>query len=113
MLLTTEAEALLSLLYREYCNRRSAGVRIFAASNFGNDLDVKSQFAPRVDLEDLSELLFELRDAGMISTTPGDDRVNDVELTRSGVAYMDHRFSRNAKSISEFISNLSSLIPWC
>ena len=113
MLLTTEAEALLSLFYREYCRRRNSGVRIFAASRFGDDHVVQSDLAPRVDLEDLSILLWELSAANLISAISADDRVKDIELTREGIAYMDHRFSRNAKSVSEFIANLSPLIPWC
>ena len=112
MELTSEAEALLSLLYREYCSRRSAGARISAAGRFGNDLDIQAQLVPHVDLEDLSDLLWELRDSGMIAASPGGDRVNDIELLRSGVAHMDHRFSRNLKTVSEFVSNLSSLVPW-
>ena len=110
--LTTEAEALFSLLYREYCTRRNAGVRICAASRFGNDTDVQSLLAPHVNLDDLIELLWELRDTGMISASPGDNHVSDIELLRAGVAYMDHRFSRNLKTVSEFVSNLSSLVPW-
>ena len=112
MELTSEAEVLLSLLYQEYCSRRRSGARIFAASRFGDDSYLQSQIVPNIDLEDLSELLWELRDAGMICASPGDDRVNDIELLRAGVAHMDHRFSRNLKTVSEFVSNFSSLVPW-
>lgn len=112
MYLTSEAEALLMIFYREYCQRRSSGVRISAASYFGDGSAIHAQLAPHLSEDDLSDLCSELCGADMILADFADDHVIDVRISRYGVGWLDHRFSRNLKTVSEFLANLATFLPW-
>ena len=110
--LTRESEALLSVLYREYCTRRNHGIPIAKASYFHDAASIHESFLPNLAVEDLAYLCWELQSEGLLDVSPGDDTANNITLTRAAVAYLDHQFPRGLSAVVAFLSELSSMLSW-
>lgn len=110
--LTRESEALLSVLYREYCTRRKHGIPIVKAAYFKDSTSLHNSFFPHLAVEDIDYLCFELRDSGLLDVDRGDDSAFNVHLTRSAVAYLDNRFARGLSDVVSFLDSVSSIIGW-
>lgn len=110
--LTRESEALLSVLYREYCTRRKHGIPIVKASYFQDAASIHDSFLPALPVDDIAYLCWELQAEGLLDVSPGDDTANDITLTRVAVAYLDHKFTRGLSSVVAFLTDLSSILSW-
>ena len=110
--ITREADALLAVLYREYCTRRNHQMPIARASYFRDAASIHESFLSDLSAEDIAYLCWELQAQGLLDVTEGDDTANDVTLTRAAVAHLDHKFPRGLSSVVAFLADLASVLGW-
>lgn len=98
--LTKEADKLLTVMYREYLNKRKAGQPKSSAKEFEYDyLNSMEPFNAWPD-GDFSETLRELASKNLIKVYIG----GDSELTDDTIATMEDRFVDGFKSIASYLS---------
>ena len=98
--LTKEADKLLTVMYREYLNKRKAGQPKSCAKEFEYDyLNSMEPFNAWPD-GDFSETLRELASKNLIKVYIG----GDSELTDDTIATMEYRFVDGFKSIASYLS---------
>lgn len=111
--LSKDADTLLCLLYKKYCESRRDGLPISDASYFGDDEAIHRNIAPNWLLEDISDLCWVLNMSGLLDVQPGDDKANDVTITDAGISYLQHRFPKGLSQLLKFISELAAVVaPW-
>ena len=113
MRISNDCDALLCVLYREYCTRRAHGVPISQASYFRDDSSIRENFMPLWPVDDVSDVCWRLVNHGLLFATPGDDKANNVMLTEEGIIYMESRFDGQLEKVLERLGQLISLVlPW-
>ena len=105
--LSSDSDALICVLYAEYLNRRNHKIPIDRAVCFNSDTVIHRDFFPGWLQEDVTTVCFWLCDRDLISACPGDNHLNDVQLTEDGIIYMESRFSRKRDKV---LSHLRSLV---
>lgn len=109
IILSTDSDALICVLYAEYLNRREHHVPIEDASYFSADSAIQRDFLPDWLPEDITTVCGWLIDKGLICAEPGDDHWSDIQLTEDGIIYMESRFSRKRESVLAHIRELVGL----
>lgn len=87
--LTRDAAVLLVRIYQRYLNSKHDGMTDLQSRYIGNSFNVMRLFSLVPDSQYVTDLLFELDDAGYISAGPGDNIANDCTLERAGIARME------------------------
>ncbi len=107
--LTKESKALICLLYKHYLDQRKAGKSIEMARYLGHDTVIQKTIAPKWPLDDVTELCWSLERKGLVQTTLGEDRANNVTFTDKGIIYMESR----GKNVLKTLMELSKIVlPW-
>ncbi len=110
--MTKEASAFLAILYREYCARRKQGMSIEDSAQLGDDTSIQSSLTPKLLLDDVTHLCWQLNKCGILHAFPGDNRANDVSITDKGILFMQEQFPRGIKDALDWLEKLAPLIPW-
>ncbi len=84
--LTRDAAALLIRIYQRYLNSRHDGFDDLSSRYIGNTRDVINLFSLDHDECYVTDLLFELDEAGYISAELGDNLAHECTLQRAGIA---------------------------
>ena len=98
--LTKEADKLLTVMYREYLNKRKAGQPKSCAKEFEYDYLISMEPFNAWPDGDFSETLRELASKNLIKVYIG----GDSELTDDTIATMEDRFVDGFKSIASYLS---------
>ncbi|KIP21099.1 hypothetical protein JV16_01593 [Anoxybacillus ayderensis] len=109
--LTKDADALICLLYKQYCAKLKDGVPKSQAKMFGSSEDIHQTIAPKWSFENVDETCRELHRAGLIECRYGDDIVWFVQLSDLGVIYMENRFKEGLKSVLEYLNKIRNVLP--
>lgn len=111
--ITEEAKSLLKLLYTLYLSRRAEGKGRTKANYFNDSESIQKDYLPSMAADDVTELCFELADAGCIIYCPGNNMANDISLSRDGLVYCEQAFKRNLKILLEWVSDIKGVLPFC
>ncbi|PKM71092.1 MAG: hypothetical protein CVU92_10220 [Firmicutes bacterium HGW-Firmicutes-17] len=110
--LTKDSDALICLLYKDYCDARSTGTPKDKAKKFGNSRMINDNYVPKWSFQDCLETCRELNRAGLIDCLYGDGEIIISSITDQGIIYMEGRFSRNVSSILDHIKTIKDLVPF-
>lgn len=109
--LTREADVLLLLIYKEYCQRRKKGIEMNAAKNFVDDYTIQETIAPKWSKGDVTELCFELGRSKMLDIFAADNHAYRALLSSEGICYMEGRFKRGLSSVLEHMKTIRDFLP--
>lgn len=86
-------------IYREYLNNDH---HLY----IDNSDEIINKFFTKISSEQMSDICWNLKRKGMIDCYPGDDLANGISITDDAIAFMEHRFKNNIKSIISFLTAL-------
>jgi len=109
--LTKDADALICLLYKQYCQNLKDGVPKIQAKMFGSSEDIQKAITPQWTLENIDETCRELSRSGLLHCFYADDMVYQAWLTDTGIIYMENRFKDGLKSVLEYLNKIRSILP--
>lgn len=104
--LTKDSEKLLCILYKNYLEKRKAGVPKSTAKSFGSSHDIHESLCPNWIFEDVDDTCRELSRSGMLNCFWADNIAYHVNLSDFAISYMDNRFKNNLKDVLNFLTNL-------
>lgn len=110
--LTKEADALICVLYREYLQRRKAGVAKSDAKCFSGASYIHSQLMPKWSFEDIDETCRELSRAGMLNCMYADNVTYFAAISDAGIIYMENRFADGIASVFSHLEKIRTILPW-
>lgn len=102
--LPKESKKLFCILYKKFLKQYKETNSISKASYIGDSDYIQETLYPKLSIEDVSSICWELQSLGYIECYPGDDLACEVSITSEARAFMQHRFKNNIKEISKFIS---------
>lgn len=108
IMLSSDSDALICVLYAEYLCRRSHGVPIEKACYFSRDTEIHDSFLSEWLPEDVSTVLCWLHSHGLITCIEVEGHCFDVFLSESGIIYMESRFARKRESVIAHLKDLVS-----
>lgn len=109
--LTKDADALICLLYKEYCQKRKNGTDKFHAKMFDGSEEIQKTIAPKWSFEDTDETCSELSRAGLLDCLYGDNVVQHCSLSDEGIIYMENRFKDGLTQVLDYLSKIKSILP--
>lgn len=110
--LTKDSDALICLLYKEYCNRRKSGVSKLEAKQFDGSEEIHRDIAPKLPFDDIEETCRELHRSGLIECFYADNIVQHVWFTDKGIIYMENRFKNGLGEVLSYLERIKGLIPF-
>ena len=109
--ITKEADALICLMYKKYCEDRKNNISKVKAKQFGSSKIIHETILPKWSFEDVDETCRELSRAGLVNNSYADNIVYSCYLSDLGIIYMENRFKNNLKELIEYISKLTPFFP--
>jgi hypothetical protein len=109
--LTKDADALICLLYKQYCQKLKDGVPKMQAKMFGSSEDIQKTVAPKWTFEDVDETCRELDRSGLIECFYADDIAYQTWLTDIGITYMENRFKNNLDNVLDYLNKIRNILP--
>jgi hypothetical protein len=109
--LTKDADALICLLYKQYCQKLKDGVPKTQAKIFGGLEDIQKTIAPKWTLEDLDETCKELDRSGLLKCHYADNIVWFAQLSDTGIIYMENRFKNNLDNVLDYLNKIRNILP--
>lgn len=109
--LTKDSDALICLLYKNYCQQRKNGVSKANARLFGGSDDIQKDIAPKWSFENVDETCRELHNANLIGCSYYDNVAQNVWLTDNGIIYMENRFKDGLKEVLDYLGKIKDIIP--
>lgn len=109
--LTKDADYLLCVLYDAYRQRRKQDVAAFDAKLFGGSEQIQGQYIQDWPTHDIDDAAFALSKKGLIEglfVEAGE--LGEFMLTDDAIAYMEHRFKRNADQLLHYMNELLSVL---
>lgn len=110
--ISKEADILICLLYKQYCDQRKGRVPKSKAKMFGSSEDIQEAILPKWSPEDVDDTCRELGKAKLLDCFYADDIAYIVHLTDEGIVYMENRFENNFKSLLEYLESLMNILPF-
>jgi len=104
--LTKDSDALICLLYKQYCQCRKDGISKTDAKYFGCSSDIQRNIIPKWIFADVDETCRELGRAGLLECNVSDQMVIRCWLSDPGIIYMENRFKDGLVSLLEYIKLL-------
>ncbi len=104
--LTKDSEKLLCILYRNYLEKRNAGIIKSEAKSFGSSHNIHESLCPDWIFEDVDDTCRELSRAGMLNCFWADNIAYRVNLSETAISYMDNRFKNGLKDVIKLLTNL-------
>ena len=109
--LTKDADALICLLYKQYCQKLKDGVPKTQAKMFGSSEDIHKTIAPKWTFEDVDETCRELSRAGLLECRYADNIVWFAQLSDTGIIYMKNRFKNNLDNVLDYLNKIRNILP--
>lgn len=108
--LTKDADTLLVILYKAYLELIDLkGSK--SAANFWEDADfIRDTYFPNVPREDIIELCFELKRAGLLYGLAADNSLLEVKLTSDAIVYMENRFQNKVDTVLDYLAKIKSIL---
>lgn len=110
--LTKDSDALISVLYKEYLQKRKSGVSKGNAKILGGAEYIHQNLVSKWEFGDVEETLWELSRAGLLDCMPADNTVWMASLTDSGIIYMESRFKNGLSEVLDYIEQIKSILLW-
>jgi hypothetical protein len=110
--LTKDADTLICLLYKQYCQNLKDGVPKAQAKMFGGSEDIQKTIAPKWTLEHVDETCRELSRSGLLECFYADDMVYQTWLTDTGIIYTENRFKDGLDNVLDYLGKIRNLIPF-
>lgn len=110
--LTKDSDALICLMYKNYCEARKNGISKSKAKQLGSCETIHDCLTPNWSIEDTLETANELNRAGLINCLYADNTIYTSSISDEGISYMESRFKDNLLSIVEYLSKFKNLIPF-
>lgn len=104
MNLTKDSEKLICLLYKDYLEKRKSGLSKSKANSFGSSHNIHENLCPDWIFEDVDDTCRELSRAGLLHCLWADDIAYNVNLSDSGIIYMENRFKNGLLGVADFLS---------
>lgn len=111
MRLTKKSDALICLLYKEYCQKVKSGASRQKTKMFGGSSDIQETIVPKWSVEDVDDCCFELSDKGLLDVKEADNCAYFVWLSNDGIIYMENRFKNGLKGVLNHLSKIASFLP--
>ena len=109
MELTKNSKKLICLLYKDYLKKRKAGLSKTISNSFGSSHNIHERLCPNWIFEDVDNTCRELSRAGMLNCLWADDIACLVQISDSGIIYMENRSKNGLLGVIKFISEFK---PW-
>lgn len=109
--LTKDADALVCLLYKEYCQKRKDGVSKLYAKMFSGSEEIQKTIAPKWSFEDVNEICNELSRVSFLKCLHGDGIVQHCSLTDDAIIYMENRFKDGLDSVLDYLAKIRNILP--
>lgn len=110
--LTKDSDALISVLYKEYCNKRENGVSKGIAKQFGSSAEIHKSLIPKWNADDVDETCKELSRARLLECFYADNVAQHVWLSDQGIIYMENRFKNGLKDVVGHLETIRNFIPF-
>lgn len=104
--LTKDGKYLLALIYKEYLLDINNGISKSEAKQIGSSETINKKLVPNELFEDVDTTLQELGETGFLKNQYGDDIVCDSLLTNKAIVYMETKFVRGLKEVTDFLIKL-------
>lgn len=102
--LTKDSQKLLTLLYKDYLQKREKHIPKSDANYFGSSEHIHKNLLPDELLEDVAETCRELSRANMIACSWADNHAQNVKISDAGIIYMENRFKNGLYDVVEFLT---------
>ncbi|MBU5440398.1 hypothetical protein KQI42_20605 [Tissierella sp. MSJ-40] len=110
--ITKDADVLICLLYKQYCQQRKDGVPKLQSKLFGSSIEVQKSIAPKWTPEEVDETCRELDRAGLIECLYAENIVYEFYLSDTGIIYMENRFQDGLNSVLDYLGKIRNLLPF-
>lgn len=111
-ILTKDADALICLLYKGYCESVKDGISKTQARSLGSSEDIFNSLAPKWTYDDVDNTCRELSRSGLVYCQYADDVAHEVWFTDAGIIYMENRFKRGLDEVLDYLGKIKGLIPF-
>lgn len=98
--LTKDADKVICCIYKEYLERRKSGMSKSESKEFDGNFYLNAKALSKWNSADISDILQELHDKQLIKKNV----IGDFDLLDSAITYMENRFKKGLKEITDFIS---------
>jgi len=112
IILTKDSDALLCALYKEYMQKRKAGVSKRSAKCFGNAKHIQSIIVPKWDIGDIEETCWELARKGFLLCLSANNTIHMASLGDEGIIYMENRFRSGLDEVLDYLEKIKSILLW-
>lgn len=109
--ITKDSDALICLLYKQYCQNRKDGISKSNAKMFGSSKEIQSAIAPKWSFDDVDETCRELHRANLIGCFYADNVVYQCWLSDNGIVYMENRFKDGLTSVLDYLEKIKNILP--
>jgi hypothetical protein len=109
--LTRDSDALICLLYKQYCQKRKDGLSKAQAKRFGSSMDIHQSIALKWTAEDVDETCRELDRVSLLECFYADGIAYETYLSDTGIIYMESRFKDGLVSVLEYLVKIRSILP--
>ena len=107
---TKDADKLICLIYKDYLEKRKLGILKAKAKNLVSVEKIHQDLVPNEQFEDVAETCRELSRLNLINCMLADNIIYHVELSDSGIAYMEGRFKNGLGEVIDYLSKVFGLI---
>ena len=104
--LSKESSALLVSMYKRYLELRKVGEPRFNARFFGDVETVKSETGIRLSNDDVSDIVYWLRECGYVVCREADGYMDYIAITEKAIAVCERRFVNGLKAVGEALAAL-------
>ncbi|MCY8562173.1 hypothetical protein P9D51_23100 [Bacillus sonorensis] len=110
--LTKDADALVCILYKKYCQDLKDGTPKAQAKLLGGSKEIFETLVPQWSFEDVDETCRELDRSGLVGCRYNDNIVSQVWFTDTGIIYMENRFKNGLNDVLDYLGKIKGLIPF-
>ncbi|GMC00195.1 hypothetical protein [Enterococcus thailandicus] len=110
--LTNEAKYLLSMMYKDYLQKRKSGVNRSTSLKFGNLDELHETVMPEWSIEDVKSVCWELMRHNMISAKNASSRIQHISLNTEAIAMLETTFKDKVDIVLDYAVKIKSLIPF-
>lgn len=107
--LTHEADYLLCVLYDAYRQNRNQSMPPDEAKAFGGSQQIQEDYIQDWPTHDIDDAASALEEEGLLAGLFEAGELVESILTNRAIAYMDHRFKRNAGQLLHYIAELRAI----
>ena len=108
MELSSDATKLITMLYKDYLEKRKSGIAKSQAIAFGSSHDIHERLCPDWIFEDVDDTCRELSLANLLDCFWADSIAYDVNLSQNGITFMENKFKGNLVAVTKFLADLIS-----